>query len=89
MRTIQVKELAYYIAFKRIKNFACVEVYPQTKVLTIFLKVDPKTVPLEKGFTRDVTNIGHFGTGNLEVSLRSMGDFTRAQPLIVRSYEGS
>jgi predicted transport protein len=86
---IQVKELAYYIAFKRIKNFACVEVYPQTKVLTIFLKVDPKTVPLEKGFTRDVTNIGHFGTGNLEVSLRSMDDFTRAQPLIVRSYEGS
>src|SRR3954469_23907360 len=57
MRTIQVKELAYYIAFKRIKNFACVEVYPQTKVLTIFLKVDPKTVPLEKGFSRDVTNI--------------------------------
>ena len=48
-----------------------------------------KAVTLEEGFTRDVTNIGHFGTGDLQVTLRTMDDFARAQPLFVRSYEGS
>jgi Domain of unknown function (DUF5655) len=28
---VQFKELKYYLAFKRIKNFACVQVFPQTK----------------------------------------------------------
>ena len=86
---VQVKELSYYVAFKRIKNFACLEVYPQTKVVIAFLKLDPATVTLEDGFTRDVTKVGHYGTGNLEVSMRSMDDFTKAQPLFVRSYEGA
>jgi predicted transport protein len=84
-----VKELKNYVAFKRIKNFACVEVYPQTKVVAVYLKVDPKAVTLEEGFTRDVSKIGHFSTGDLQVSLRSMEDFARAQRLFVRSYEGS
>lgn len=86
---VQIKELAQYVAFKRIKNFACLEIYPQAKVVIVFLKVDPQTVSLEPGFTRDVTKVGHFGTGNLEVSLRSLSDFAKAQPLFVRSYEGS
>ncbi len=86
---VQVKELKYYIAFKRLKNFACVEVYPQNQVVTVYLKVDPKTVSLEEGFSRDVTKIGHFGTGNLELSITTMDDFDRAKPLISRSYEGS
>lgn len=86
---VQVKELSYYVAFKRIKNFACVEVYPQNKVVIAFLKVDPASLSLEEGFTRDVTKVGHFGTGNLEVVIRSMEDFTKAQPLFVRSYEAS
>lgn len=86
---VQMKELKYYIAFKRLKNFACLEVYPQAKVVTMHLKVDPKTVELEEGFSRDVTNIGHFGTGDLQLTLRSMADFQKAQPLIRRSYEES
>ena len=86
---VQMKELKYYIAFKRIKNFACVEVYPQAKVVTIHLKVDPQSVDLEDGFSRDVTNIGHFGTGDLQLTLKNMDDFSKAQPLLRKSYEGS
>lgn len=86
---VQMKELKYYIAFKRLKNFACLEVYPQARVVTMHLKVDPKTVELEDGFSRDVTDIGHFGTGDLQLSLRTMEDFAKAQALIRRSYEGS
>jgi predicted transport protein len=65
-----------------------VEVYPQARVVTAFLKVHPKTVTLEEGFARDATNVGHFGTGDLQVSIRTMDDFARAQPLFLRSYEG-
>lgn len=86
---VQVKELKFYIAFKRLKNFTCAEVYPQVRVVTLYLRLDPSTVDLEEGFSRDVTKIGHFGTGNLSLSLKTMDDFAKAQPLLRRAYEGS
>ena len=68
---------------------ACVEIHPQTKKLLVYLKTDPGSITLEPGFTRDVTKIGHFGTGNLEVVIGSHQDFERAQPLIQMSYRAS
>ncbi|PPJ03474.1 DUF91 domain-containing protein [Nocardia nova] len=35
-----------YFAYKRLKNFACVEVHPQSRTLLVFLKVDPDAVEL-------------------------------------------
>ncbi len=86
---VQEKQLKYYIAFKRIKNFVCLEIFAESGIVRAFLKVDPSTLKLEEGFSRDVTEIGHFGTGNLELNIRSMDDFARAQPLLQQSYEGS
>lgn len=86
---IQVKPLEMYIAVRRLKNFMCIEPHPVKGTLTIFLKVDPDTVELKPGFTRDVRNIGHYGTGELEVSIGSRADLEAAQPLITRSYEAS
>lgn len=86
---VQVKEVKNYVAFKRLKNFACVEVYPQNEVVIAYLKVDPKTIELEDGFSRDVSHIGHFGTGNLEIQLRSPSDIIRAHPFFLKSYEAS
>lgn len=86
---IQVKELKQYIAFRRIKNVVCAEIYPQSKVVTCFLKVDPDTVSLEKGFSRDMRKIGHYGTGDLEITLRTLDDLAKAQPLFQRAYDGS
>jgi predicted transport protein len=63
------RTLKLYFAFRRIKNFACVEFRPQLKHLLIFVKVDPATISLEPGFTRDVSSIGHFGTGDLEITI--------------------
>ena len=78
-----------YIAFRRIKNFASVEVHPQSRKLLVYLKVDPDSIELDAGFTRDVRNIGHFGTGDLEVTLTSLDDFERAKRLLVSCYESS
>jgi len=86
---VQEKELQYYIAFKRIKNFACVEVFPSAGKLTIHVKIDPQTVALEKGFTRDVRNIGHFGTGDLEITVKTAADLEKAKPFLIQSYEAS
>ncbi|MEP1698305.1 MAG: DUF5655 domain-containing protein [Paracoccaceae bacterium] len=87
------KTLNNYFAFKRIKNFACVEIKPQINVIRLYLKVDPEAVALvnglEEGFTRDVRNIGHFGTGDLEVTIKNHEDLERAKPLIQQSYEAS
>ncbi len=84
---VQVKTLKNYQAFRRIKNFACVEVHTQ-KVL-VFVKVDPTEEVLEPGFTRDMRNIGHYGTGNLEITLRDLADVEKAAPLLSKSYEAS
>jgi predicted transport protein len=80
------KTLKLYFAYRRLKNFACVEVHPQTQTLLVYLKVNPDKVQLEQGFSRDVRSIGHFGTGDLELRIRNAADFAKAQPLIQQSY---
>lgn len=83
------KTLRFYFAFRRIKNFACVEVKTSLNLVRLYLKIDPDDVELEEGFTRDVRHIGHYGTGDLEVTLTSYDDLERAKPLIIQSYEAS
>jgi predicted transport protein len=82
---VQEKHLKLYVAFRRLKNFATVVVLP--KRLMLYLKLDPDTVELVENFSRDVRSIGHWGTGNLELSLRTQNDLERAKPLIERSYQ--
>ena len=84
---VQEKVLKYYIAFKRIKNFACVEIHPQSNVILLYLKVNPSTINLEQGFTRDVTNIGHYGTGDLEVRISNNEELEKAKAYIEQSYD--
>jgi predicted transport protein len=84
---VQMKELDQYVAFRRLKNFACVKV--QSKILQVWTRLDPSSVPLEEGFTRDVSQIGHAGTGDLEIRIQSAADLERAQPLLLRSYHGA
>ncbi|WP_037886908.1 endonuclease NucS domain-containing protein [Streptomyces viridochromogenes] len=74
-----------YRAYQRLRNFACLIPPQQTKVL-VYLKADPMVVGLVPGFTRDVTGLGHHGTGDLEVQLRTERDLERAQDLFRLSY---
>ncbi|WP_098021657.1 MULTISPECIES: DUF5655 domain-containing protein [Streptomyces] len=74
-----------YAAYQRLRNFACVIPPQQTKVL-VYLKADPKGTDLVPGFTRDVTGLGHHGTGDLEVQLRTERDLERAKDLFRLSY---
>jgi predicted transport protein len=84
---VQVKVTKLYAAFRRIKNFTCVELRPQSNLMLLYLRLNPDDIPLEEGFTRDVRNIGHWAPGDLEISIRSDADLERAKALIVKSYE--
>lgn len=82
------KPLKLYVAFRRLKNFVCMSlISKQDPHVFLTLKLDPATVELEKGFSRDVTSIGHWGTGDLEVVLRKPTDFEKAKSLIERAYQ--
>lgn len=81
---INENQLKLYVAFKKVKNIVCGEVY-QSSVL-LHLRLNPDTVALEPGFTEDVRTKGHWGTGDLRVILKSMDDFEKAKSLIDRAY---
>ena len=84
---VQEKTLKFYVAFKRLRNFACIDVHPNKAVMNVYLKVDPDTVALEQGFSRDVTNVGHRGTGDLELTIGTNDDLEKAKPILRKSYE--
>jgi len=84
---VQVKTTDFYIAFRRLKNFACVELRNQIGKLLVFVRVSPDTVTLEPGFTRDVRGIGHFGTGDLEITIQSIVDLEKAKPIFDDAYQ--
>lgn len=81
---VQEKQLKLWTAFRRLKNFACVIVYPNRLLVT--LRLDPASVVLEEGFSRDVSQVGHWGTGDVELTLHTQADLERAKPLLERSY---
>lgn len=72
------------LAYKKVQNIFCIEIY--NKQIILRLKLDPDTVDIEDGFTRDMREIGHYGTGDLEVSIKTEEDFRKAMPLIERAY---
>lgn len=84
---VQRKELRLYAAFKRLKNFATVVLHRKNTLL-LYLHVDPAKALQVLPNARDVTNIGHWGTGNLEVALTTPADLDAAKVWIATAYEG-
>lgn len=78
-----------YIAYRRKRNFACVRVLNQSNVLKIYLNLDPDIVELDKSCMRDVRQIGHFGTGDLELTIQTDEDLDRFADLFAASYANS
>ena len=87
---VQRKELKLYTAFKRIKNFASILVVHGNNDprLVIYLKL-PGVEAENYPNARNVTEIGHWGTGDFELVIREPSDLDVAQELIAKSYERS
>lgn len=80
------KDLQLYVAFKRLRNFATVCF--QKEKLQLYLRLDADKHPEQPSFLRDVRKIGHWGTGDVEITLKNLADLDKAKPLILEAYEG-
>ncbi|MGW5200407.1 DUF5655 domain-containing protein [Streptomyces spiralis] len=78
----------HYIAYRRLNNVATVRLQPRNRLLAVNLKLDPDTVELHDGFSRDMRGVGVLGIrGGVEVRIGSREDLVRATDLIQRSIE--
>lgn len=76
--------LKQYIAFKKVKNFITIAI--TNEKIQLYLHLDPVEENLIREISRDVTDIGHFGTGNLEIVIENEEDFHKAKRLIEKAY---
>ncbi len=53
------------------------------------LRLNPDDIELEDGFTRDMRNVGHFGTGDLQIIIKSTEDFEKAKVIIDKVYNSN
>jgi predicted transport protein len=83
--SIQAVPKKFYVAYKVAQNLACMEV--QKKQVTLYLKLNPKKIKGPPGISRDVSNIGHYGTGDLEVSIATEKDFKAVKSFIELAYQ--
>src|SRR3990167_4657818 len=83
---VQRKELKLYVAFKRLKNFATVVL--TKKVVLLYLHLDAAPVLHAMKNARNVSNIGHWGTGDVEIVLTSMQELEAVKPFVAAAYQG-
>lgn len=81
---IQEAPKKFYIVFKLSQNILCMEL--KKKSVILYVKLKPSDLGPLPSIARDVTNIGHFGTGDLELVLASMADFETSKPFIQQAY---
>ena len=79
------KELQLDAAVKMLKNFSCVVI--NLNEILLYLNLDANTIELPS-FAEDVSKIGHWGTGDILIRIKSYEDFAQAKPLIIKAYEG-
>jgi predicted transport protein len=75
----------HYVAYKTSQNFVCLQAYKQK--ITMYLKLNPDDVkPIPKQ-GRDVRKIGHFGTGDFELTIKTLDDFEETKHLIIEAFK--
>ncbi len=74
-----------YVAYRTTQNIVCME--PQKKQVLLWIKLDPKKVKGPEGISQDASNKGHFGTGDLGITLKSVDDLEKAKPFLKRAWE--
>jgi len=83
---VKRNELKLYVAFKRLRNFATI--VPQKGRLLLFLHLNPDHINPLPANARDARKFGHWGTGDVELSIASSADLDSAKPLMLKAYEG-
>ncbi|MBV8756443.1 MAG: DUF262 domain-containing protein [Deltaproteobacteria bacterium] len=74
-----------YVGYRMGSNF--LEVVPLARGLKLFLDIAFGSLSDPDGMARDVTGIGHWGTGNTEVHLADAGQVDAVMNLVRQSFE--
>ena len=74
-----------YVAYKAETNF--VDVVPQAKRLRLSLNIPFPEISDPKGLCQDVTNVGRWGNGDVEVGLPSLDELPYVMGLVRQSFE--
>jgi predicted transport protein len=74
----------FYIAYKASQNIICVEA--KNKNIKIFIKLRPSDIESPPNSFRDVSNIGHYGTGDVEFTISSEEEFDEIKKYILLAY---
>ena len=77
--------LKLYVAYKAETNF--VDVVPQAKRLRLSLNIELSEISDPKGIARDVTNLGRWGNGDVEVGLAKIEELPYAIGLVRQAFE--
>ena len=77
--------LKLYVAFKAETNF--VDVVPQLKRLRLSLNMAFSEINDPKGFCKDVTSIGRWGNGDVEIGLSTLAEVPYVMGLVRQSFE--
>ena len=84
---VQRKDLKLYVGYRRLKNFATVVGQKKQLLLYLHLPAHRFVVGQASGHLRDVSGVGHWGTGNAEMVLRTAGDLEHAKRYLQQAYE--
>lgn len=74
-----------YVAYKAETNF--VDVVPQAKRLRLSLNMPFPAINDPKGLCKDVTGLGRWGNGDVEIGLNSLDELPYVMGLVRQSYE--
>jgi uncharacterized protein with ParB-like and HNH nuclease domain/predicted transport protein len=77
--------LKYYVAYKAETNF--VDVVPQTKQLRLSLNMPFADIADPRGLCRDVTGVGRWGNGDVQVGFSSLNELPYIVGLVRQSLE--
>jgi predicted transport protein len=77
--------LKLYVAYKAETNF--VDVVPQAKRLRLSLNIAFSDIDDPKGLCRDVTAIGRWGNGDVELGISSIEELPYAMGLVRQAFE--
>lgn len=77
--------LKLYVAYKAESNF--VDVVPQAKRLRLSINMKFADIDDPKGMCKDVTNLGRWGNGDVEVGLCTLDELPYVMSLVRQSYE--
>ena len=75
----------FYVAYKVTQNFVCMET-KKNKII-LYLKIDPSEIKEMPKIARDVRNIGHYGTGDFELTIHNKEDAEFAHTYIKMAFE--